>query len=369
MLAGTMAAALAGTGSAAAQAAAPRAAGAGAAAPGTSRAPAAGVTWHALKLRNGWKSASTKSLNYGTPSYAVRNGVVYLRGGIKQPVAGSSIFGRLPAGARPSHTLWLQVLSGATPATIEPGTLRIDPDGVMSAYNGLASAFTSLGMVSFPASAIKVHAVTVEAGWESGKLAFSESGAPAYAVSHGVVYLSGSLVATVSSPPLTAALLPRAARPAHKLFLTVYTYFGTTGTIVITPGGLVEVYGSAANAFTSLDGISYPAASARWHVLHLDSPWKAAPSASGAGNPAYAVINGIVYFTGAAYQPTGDLGILAILPESARARNVVTALTYAGDEDWGVLTPAGRYLIDSRQPFSVVQAFTSLAGRSYPAGS
>ena len=56
------------------------------AAPAHARAGAAVTskfTWHAFKLLNGWGSASVPKLKTGTPSWALRGGVIYLRGAVK----------------------------------------------------------------------------------------------------------------------------------------------------------------------------------------------------------------------------------------------------------------------------------------------
>jgi hypothetical protein len=364
VLAGTGAAALAGTGGAVAQAAAARAG--RVADPHVASAPhgAAAFTWHRLKLLSGWKSASTTSIPTGTPSYAVRDGVVYLNGAIKQPVSGNQEFARLPAGSRPAHTLWIQVLT----ATSVLGTLRVYPDGVMSAYHGGATSETSLAMVSFPTTRIRSHSLTIGSGWTSGQGAFS-SGNPAYAVSHGVVYLSGSLVRTEADPPIDALTLPRAARPKHAMFLTVYTFSSSTGTLVILPTGQLDVYGSEASSFTSLAGISYPVASTRWHDLKLYSDWIPSTSPAGAGHPAYAVVNSVVFLTGGAQQITPGSIVFAQLPRSARPKQELSALIYAGDEEWAAVTAHGHDLFVSSQPASTSQTFTSLAGLSYPLGA
>ena len=60
-----------------------------------------GVTWHKLTLLNGWHPAQ-ETPGTGTPSWAVKNGIVYLSGGLTQPVAGPDQFATLPAAARPA---------------------------------------------------------------------------------------------------------------------------------------------------------------------------------------------------------------------------------------------------------------------------
>ena len=44
----------------------------------TNSGAVASFTWHPLRLLSGWQTLSSKY--YGTPSYAVRDGILYLRG-------------------------------------------------------------------------------------------------------------------------------------------------------------------------------------------------------------------------------------------------------------------------------------------------
>ena len=61
------------------------------------------LSWHPFKLLHGWKSATAKKLLTGTPAWALQNGVVYLRGAIRQPTAGGTAFASLPKQARPAE--------------------------------------------------------------------------------------------------------------------------------------------------------------------------------------------------------------------------------------------------------------------------
>jgi hypothetical protein len=364
-LAGAVLVGLAGPGGVAAQAVPPRAVRAvGPAAESAPQAPAA-LAWHRLHLLNSWKSAATSMTPSGTPSYGIRDGVVYLTGKIRKPAAGSSTFARLPAGYRPAHALWIQVLTGADDV---PGTLRIEPDGVMSAYNGDALTSTSLAMVSFPTRVVKTHSLALVSGWGSGQGAYN-SGRPAYSISHGIVYISGSLIASSGTPPTVAATLPAFARPKHTIYLTVYTFDGASGSLVITPGGLLEAYGSSRASYTSLAGISYPVASTRWHALRLLADWTVAAPLLDAGHPSYAVINGIVYLSGGAQQPSPAGALLCQMPKAARSKHALSALVYAGDGQSGSATSYSSLLVVSSEPTSISQQFISLAGMSYPVGT
>jgi hypothetical protein len=126
---------------------------AGGHASGTHAARSARITFHRLSLVNGWKPAP-KTYDAGTPSYTVSNGIVYLSGGIFQPVQGKAEFAVLPKGARPATDLYITV--SVEQGVSNVGTLLISPKGAMEVYatpTGVgtpASDFTALGGVSFP---------------------------------------------------------------------------------------------------------------------------------------------------------------------------------------------------------------------------
>src|ERR1700722_990977 len=162
---------------------------AAAAAPaGTSTAPVrsapaapASFTWHALHLLNGWESASGRHLATGTPAFALHDGVIYLRGAIKQPVSdGSETFATLPTYARPTHGLYIQAFT----LRAAPGVLFIGQDGTLDAYDGKADTFTSLGAVSFPSARAAAHRLKLLNGWTSSQSPY-KTGNPSYAISGG----------------------------------------------------------------------------------------------------------------------------------------------------------------------------------------
>src|SRR5215472_10171255 len=231
---------------------------AAAAAPTAGRPPhaaaaAAKLTWHSFTLINGWRSASTKSLVTGKPAWAYRNGVVYFRGAITQPnTAGSVTFGHLPKFARPKHKLYIAVYTNGD----TPGILYVGDGGTLEAYDGNAFTFTSLAAVSYPTAAMTSHKLTLKNGWTSSQSNY-DTGDPSYAISGGVVYLSGSMHTAGSSQ--LATVLPAAARPTHRMFIFVYTFDGAApGWLEIMTSGKVYAYGSGANSYTSLANISYP---------------------------------------------------------------------------------------------------------------
>ena len=100
-------------------------------------------------------------------------------------------------------------------------------------------------------------------GWASENGAYG-TGNPKVSEQNGIVYLSGSLAQ--SSPGSSEfAILPLSFRPAHNLYITVYTNGDTSGTLYITSSGAMEAYsapscgsGNTAQCFTSLATVSFP---------------------------------------------------------------------------------------------------------------
>jgi hypothetical protein len=334
------------------------------AAPLPGGAPAATFTWHTFKLLNGWKSASKKLLMTGTPAWADHNGVVYLRGTIRQPVLdGSVTFARLPKYARPARKLYNQVFT----ASDVPGVVFIGSGGILQAYDGNAEAVTSLGGISYPTTVIKTHQLALRNGWTSSQPIF-QTGSPSYAICNGVVYLSGSMHSAGGSP--LAFILPKAARPSHALFISVYTLAGTSpGVLEIEPQGEVDVSGGNATGYTSLASISFPVAGTKWHNFKLTGGWKTGVSKFDTATPAYAVINGVVYLNGSLYQPAGGAGLWTTIPAAARPADEVFTMINTTSSTAGVLDLAKNLGIINSAPFSNAQMFTSLAAVAYPSSS
>jgi hypothetical protein len=195
-----------------------------AAATGHAAAPQAALTWHSLTLANGWKSASTAKLNTGKPAWAIRDGVVYLRGAVTDTVTGTSLFGQLPVAARPSRDLCIGVYT----ASDSTGDLFIGSDGSLEAYNGEATTFTSLATVSFPVASTKWHAFKLIADWRSGASRF-RTGAPSHAVVSGVVFLAGSMYQSSAGTVGLWTDVPAAAQPRHVLEIKAYMLNGAAG--------------------------------------------------------------------------------------------------------------------------------------------
>jgi hypothetical protein len=334
----------------------------------------AGVKWHQLTLINGWVSGQSQSPGDGIAAWGVRNGVVYLTGSVTQTSGTDSEFAVLPPAARPSHVLYMPVHVLGQGAH---GWILIDPSGVMSATGdpySAAQGFTGLAGISYPAQAMTMSTLPLENGWQSSDGQFG-TGDPSYSVSNGMVYLSGSLNQPAGDVQVFG-VLPPAARPAHPMYLSVYTYNGAIGELEIDTNGNMVVYEGGAQQYTSLAGVSFPVASAATSQLTLINGWQSAQPPYGTGEPSYSVSNGVVHLSGSLVQPPapGDTQDFAILPVTARPKYYLYIKTeisppdsFAAQGDI-VISPDGRMFSDS-YPLSESEAFTSLAGISYPVGS
>jgi len=276
--------------------------------------------WAPITLVNGWASEQG-AYNSGDPSYCLEaSGMVYLSGSLAATPGTPSenpegaVFGQLPLAERPAHVIYLDVYTeGST-----YGILRIDTNGYMEALEGATTEYTSLAGVSFPSTAVQqTGLMPLQNGWESAQGTYN-TGDPSYSVSDGVVTLSGSMMRPAGTPGFessawAAAILPSSALPSDNCFgPETYAYQGG-----MLPLAVDDVSGTifGTNAqYTSLAGVSYPAAPAAWQALTL---------LNGTGNPcnlvpSYLVSDNVVYLTGGTNLPAGFNGEVAVLPPAAR---------------------------------------------------
>ena len=83
------------------------------------------------------------------------------------------------------------------------------------------------------------HPLHLINGWKSASNIELETGTPSYAVSGGVVYLTGAIIRPTGSSP-TFAMLPKNARPTHQLWIEAYTSTDIPGTVQIAPNGAAD---------------------------------------------------------------------------------------------------------------------------------
>jgi hypothetical protein len=107
------------------------------------------------------------------------------------------------------------------------------------------------------------NSIVLQNGWVSSNSTFA-SGNPKVALQSNVVYLSGSLHQSSGSSPVFG-FLPSTFRPTHNMWITVYTFGGTSGTLYIGKDGTMEAFSSStcgsvdsAQCYTSLASVSYP---------------------------------------------------------------------------------------------------------------
>jgi hypothetical protein len=320
--------------------------------------PVAGLTWHKLTLINGWAVADT------VPSYAVRGGIVYLTGSMYQTVNGSYEFAVLPKVAWPSRTLYRTVYAGYR----STATLQIDTNGEMQVSSdpiSNAQTNTSLAAISYPIADVTWHKLNLINGWQSAQSIY-HTGDPAYAIKGGVVYISGSLEQP-SGTRKEFAVLPRAARPARQVDLLVYAYGGRPAGLVIGSGGAMRISDapqSNARVFSSLATIAYPVAGARWHKLTLINKWTPGPAAL--GYPAFTVIAGVVFLSGAVSNVSiNNLTRFAVGPRQVLAAHWLDALVYTtGGHSGHIAVGTDEEAYTEKDGY-----FAALSGISYPQSS
>jgi len=290
-------------------------------------APAASAStqcqWQPLSLQNGWHSEQS-AWNSGDPAYCIDSGYVYLSGSLAQSgIDKDSFFAQLPQWAAPASNTHLSVYTyGGT-----TGAVTIYKNGAMYAWGGKATSFTSLAGISWPIAALGTGQLLtpLQNGWQSADSQWG-TGDPSYHINDGVVHLSGSLDQPGTSW-WTFSQMPEAARPAHDQFIDVYAYGGAVGVLQVNnsfsngPDGGGEIgagNGAAADMFTSLAGVTYPAATSAETPLQVLNGWQSGEGHSGAigHGPSYYLSNGVVYLDGAVLN-TGS-GAVAVLPPDAR---------------------------------------------------
>ena len=253
------------------------------------------------------------------------------------------------------------LLAAATAAASALTLLATGPGAASAAADRAASAQTATAGVPW-------HKLTLLNHWRSDQRFFN-SGNPAWAAHDGVVYLRGVMnqFPRGFSASDKFAVLPKAVRPARKLYLTVYAD-GVYGDLVIHPSGVMDVSSAApleAKSFTSLDGISFPASPTTGHTLTLLNGWKSGHQ-FGTGNPAFWRKNGVVYLLGSLRAPSGfSSNKFAVLPSGARPARVLYINTYGygGAIERSAIGTNGAMTVLSSQGDN----FTSLATISFPA--
>jgi hypothetical protein len=207
--------------------------------------------------------------------------------------------------------------------------------------------------------------LSLQNGWQSSNSQW-QSGDPEYCVDNGVVYLAGSLNQPVAGSD-EVAVLPPQARPTSNDYLAIYTYQGAEGSLDIQSDGSMVVWGGKSTQYTSLAGISFPAAGAALQSFPPDAGYQSADSLWGTGDPSYLLSDGAVHLAGSLTSTKPGWYLAAIPGPIEPDRCVETNVyTYAGTVDSLVVDVDTSFMADAATPnFSA--PFISLAGVSYPA--
>jgi hypothetical protein len=327
----------------------------------------AGLATHRLALLNGWTSDQA-AYDTGNPAVSLDSvGIVHLSGSLGDGT--SQLAFVLPAADWPASNLYIDTYTfeGAY------GYLIVETNGDVYVEGSSSTTFTSLAGISFPSAVTKVtlNPLTLQGGWSSANSEYG-TGDPSAGVKGGIVYLSGSLEGGAVGS--TAFTLPAAVRPADESLVSNYTDDGTVGSLAIFPHdpswphGAVVPSGDPSTAYTSLAGLSFPAA-------HNDLSTQAISLTNGyLVNPDYGApaatldAHGIVHLSGAAYD--GSSPYAGTLPAGDCPSHILYIPTYilaSGIPSWVVINPDCSLDFESESG-NYAQSFTSLATISFPAG-
>lgn len=152
-------------------------------------------------------------------------------------------------------------LGGGAYAATQAGHSR--PPALSQAAQVKAAGHAKAGQTGITAG-VSWNSLTLINGWASENHDFA-SGNPKVAIQSNIVYLSGSLNQP-SGTSTTFTILPSQFRPAHNMWITVYTYAGTSGTLFISHTGEMDLSSnstcgsgvSSAQCYSSLAGVNYP---------------------------------------------------------------------------------------------------------------
>jgi putative Ig domain-containing protein len=251
------------------------------------------------------------------------------------------------------------VITGIAPP---PGTFKVRVRAVDGNGASASASFTWSFVASHP---LGWHALALSDKWRPAPAA-DHTAAPSYAVSGGIVYLSGAAVQSGGgSAGLT--VLPPGARPAHALTILVSVAKGAPGYLSIASDGAVQAHGTPqakARALTSLAGVSFPSARTSLHALTLTHGWQPLPPSAHTGAPSFSVTGGVVRLSGWLRRQSFSTSEFAQLPVTARPGQVLRiAIVAAGgvsgdlviDPDGAMYASLGR------------ASATSLDGVAFPA--
>ena len=124
--------------------------------------------------------------------------------------------------------------------------------------------------------------------------------------------------------------------------------------------------GHGVGPFTSLAGVSFPAAAVASTALALENGWPSGQSMYNTGNPGCAVKGGVVSLSGSMHS-AGTSRLAFTLPKAARPAREMSICEYAfdGTTGWLQIPATGQVYVYG----STSAAYMSLAGVSFPVAS
>jgi hypothetical protein len=151
---------------------------------------------------------------------------------------------------------------------VDYADVAILPDGTIALIAPRPPAVTSFNLVSLESITFRpsgsTHPLGVNTANFSASAGFNSRRPAWYTDRSGIVHLQGA-VKQVNSSGAGArliAILPRAARPSHTVFVIVHTFLGTYADLAILPNGKIGLIDARPPlvtdyTFVSLEGISY----------------------------------------------------------------------------------------------------------------
>lgn len=235
----------------------------------------------------------------------------------------------------------------------------------LSSENGASQPLDGMSFVAGSQTKIKFTQAKLLDGWNYGG---GGSAQPGYAIdSLGVVHLRGGLA--TGSSDAAAFVLPQALRPSHPMWLPMYTYNGTEGSLVIASNGTVTPIGSEVSTYSSLDGISFAAGSST-KIRFTDAQLKSPPfqdGGQGSARPGYAKDSlGVVYLRGGLRGGGNHLAFT--LPRALRPSHDLTFPIYSFNGTESVLQILNDGSVVPQPHGSSAKGYMSLDGISFVAG-
>jgi hypothetical protein len=196
--------------------------------------------------------------------------------------------------------------------------------------------------------------------------------APTVSLTAGVVSFQGAMAAPASNTQNEVFKLPAAYRPATQVILPLDLCDSTNGDLDVASDGRVFVtgyFGSDADCFTSLDGVSFVLSTAVT-PLTLINGWVTDNGLS-AADPAAVIKNGVVHLKGMIDGPNSTSAEPFVLPANMTPSVPVYVLVAMGAAS---PSPAGRleigtdgsvFLQEQDQGTAIEDQLTSLEGASF----